>query len=149
MRRLVRLSLKMMSAFVLGVDTNVLVRFFVRDDEEQFAQAERLIGTAENASLFVSPIVMVELNWVLRRVYGYSRDSVMVVLQGMTEFRQFQLGQRDMIVEALTNSLRSGTDFSDALIALIDENAGCTVTVTFDRKALRLPQMMAVSEALT
>jgi len=133
---------------VLGVDTNVLVRFFVGDDEEQFAQAKGLIGAADQGALFVSPVVMVELNWVLRRVYGYSRDAVMVVLQGMTEFRQFQLGKREMIVEALSLSSATGADFSDALIALLDQEAGCTATVTFDRKAPRLSQMMAVSEAL-
>lgn len=134
---------------MLGVDTNVLVRFFVRDDESQFKLAERLIGDARDGTLFVSPIVLVELNWVLRRAYGFSRDAVMEVLQGMTEFRQFHLGQREVIVEALAMASISGVDFSDALIALLDQEAGCTATITFDRKALRLTQMIAVKEALT
>ncbi|KQN77299.1 type II toxin-antitoxin system VapC family toxin [Devosia sp. Leaf64] len=133
---------------MLGVDTNVLVRFFVRDDEDQFSQAERLIGGAGSGTLFISPIVMVELNWVLRRVYRYSRQEVMDVLQGMTEFRQFQLGKREMITEALSLASASGVDFSDALIALLDREAGCTATVTFDVRALRLEQMLAVGEAL-
>ena len=133
---------------MLGVDTNVLVRFFVRDDESQFALAEQLIAAAESGTLHVSPIVMVELNWVLSRAYGFPRHAVMEILQGMTEFRQFQLGQREMIVKALYQSSRLGVDFSDALISLMDAEAGCRATVTFDRKALRLEHMLKVEEAL-
>lgn len=149
MKRLARHWLKTTSASVLGVDTNVLVRFFVRDDAEQFALAEKLIGQAGREDLFISPIVMVELGWVLRQGYKFSRGEVNAVLEGMAESMQFRLGMRELVVNALALSRRSGAEFSDALIALLDAEAGCAATVTFDIKARRLPQMIAVAEALT
>ena len=137
-----------MSVSVLGVDTNVLVRFFVRDDLEQYRLAEALIGRVEAGGLFVDPLVLVELNWVLLRAYRHTKDDVFVVLQGMTEFRQFQIGERAKVLEALSLVQATGADFSDAMIGLMHQDAGCVNTVTFDIKAQRLPQMIAVERAL-
>lgn len=127
-----------------GVDTNVLVRFFTRDDAAQFALASDLIRAATDGELFVDPVVLVEFNWTLRRVYRMPRAEVMNVLNGLVEFVQFTIGRRDLVVRAILAAEEAGCDFSDALIALLHEDAGCENTVTFDERAQRLPQMMPV-----
>jgi predicted nucleic-acid-binding protein len=132
---------------VLGVDTNVLVRFFTKDDPVQFAQAQSLFAKAEDG-IFVDPLVMAELNWVLRRVYKIPRPKVLAVLRGMTDSREFVLGKVDLVLAALSATSSTRCDFSDALIALLHEEAGCSKTATFDVRAQRLSQMISVEEAL-
>lgn len=137
-----------MSVFVLGVDTNVLVRFFTRDDPLQYAVAQRLVAEAEPGSLYIDPIIMIELNWVLRRVYGYSRAEVFEILNGLLDFQEFRIGDRPIVLAALNAATTTGGDFSDAVIALLHDRAGCRRTVTFDLKAQRFDQMIAVEDAL-
>lgn len=126
---------------MLGIDTNVLIRFFTRDDERQFEHASRLIGAAENGGLFVSPIVLVELSWVLRSGYGHKRDEILNVLDRLLEVRQFTIGDRDIVRQAITNVRSNGGDFADALISLCNKRDGCEDTVTFDKRAIRLEGM--------
>lgn len=92
----------------------------------------------------MDPVVLVEFNWTLRRVYRMPRAEVMNVLNGLVEFVQFTIGRRDLVVRAILAAEEAGCDFSDALIALLHEDAGCENTVTFDERAQRLPQMMPV-----
>jgi len=131
---------------MIGLDTNVLVRYFVADDEEQGARAQRLIEsrcTAEDPG-FVDRVALCELIWVLSRGYGYRRSDVARVIAGL-------LGSSDVIVEdpdAVRNALRAyergGADFSDALIGYVNIARGCEVTATFDRQAARLDGFVAV-----
>lgn len=129
-----------------GVDTNVLVRFVTRDEPEQFALSEALVGGAATGELYVDPIVLVELNWTLRRVYRLGRSEVLDVLNGLLDSREFTVGQRSLVLAAISSAYATGCDFSDALIALLHEAAGCANTLTFDTRALRLAQMRPVQE---
>lgn len=138
---------KTTSVSVRGVDTNVLVRFFTRDDPEQFRLASELIGSAQPGELFLSPVVLVELNWTLLRAYRMPRADVMNVLNGLVESVEFTIGQRELVMRAILMADDANCDFSDALIALLHESAGCRDTVTFDHRALRLPQMRLVGAA--
>lgn len=133
---------------MLGVDTNVLVRFLVRDDTEQYDLAARLIANSPNGGLFIDPIVIVELNWVLRRVYDYPRDDVLGVLHGLMDSKEFEIGERSTVLSAIDLATSTGADVSDGLIALLNEKMGCERTVTFDKKALRLSQMVQVEKCL-
>lgn len=134
---------------MLGVDTNVLVRFFTRDDQAQFEEAQRLVAGAGEGGLYIDPIVLVEFNWVLRRVYGMTRKEVFLVLDGLFEAREFTIGDRDLAREALQAAVTTGADYADALIAAMHQKAGCRSTATFDERAQRLDQMVAVSEAIS
>ena len=133
---------------MLGVDTNVLVRFFTEDEPTQFALARKLVENATEGQLFVNPIVLVELNRVLRRLYHMPRAEVAMVLNGLMDFKEFTIGDRDLAVRAIAAAEATGVDFSDALIALLHEKSGCTQTVTFDVRAQRLTQMIAVEEVV-
>jgi predicted nucleic-acid-binding protein len=133
---------------VLGVDSNVLVRFFTRDDEKQYEQASRFFGQAKDRSLFLSVIVLVELNWTLRRAYKRAREDTLRVLEDLAHTRQFVIEDRDNVVRAIAIARTTRADFSDALIALRNEADGCPQTATFDHDALDIEQMTHVGALL-
>ena len=129
---------------MLGVDSNVLVRFFTRDDEGQFRQAADFFEGAKDRSLFLSVIVLVEVNWTLRRGYKRARKDVLQTLEDLVHTRQFVIEDRDNVVRAIATARTTRADFSDALIALRNEVDGCEQTVTFDHDALDIEQMTQV-----
>ncbi len=121
---------------MLGVDTNVLVRFFTNDEPKQFGRARRFIEEAGPGELFLDIVVLAELHWVLSRVYGFAKSEVLVVIEGLLNSREFTVGERELAEAALAIG-KSGGDFADALIAGSNARLGCERTVTFDRKAAR------------
>jgi predicted nucleic-acid-binding protein len=133
---------------VLGVDSNVLVRFVTRDDERQFEQASRFFDRATDRSLFLSVIVLVEVNWTLRRVYKRARKDVLRTLEDLVHTRQFVIEDRDNVARAIAVARATRADFSDALIALRNEVDGCLKTATFDHDALDVEQMTQVGALL-
>jgi predicted nucleic-acid-binding protein len=137
-----------MERVVLGVDSNVLVRFLARDDEKQFHQAARLFESVEDRGLFLSVIVLVEVNRTLRRVYRKLPGDVLQALEDLVHTRQFVIEDRDNVLSAIRLARVTKADFSDALIALRNDVDGCTRTATFDHDALDLEQMISVEEAL-
>jgi Predicted nucleic-acid-binding protein, contains PIN domain len=134
---------------VLGVDTNILVRFVTRDDPVQFQQASALLSKAGEDGLFANPVVLVELHWVLSKVYRMPKADILAVLEGLLESRELVVDQRDLVAQALNVAKRMGVDFSDVVIALLNQQSGCISTVTFDKPALRMPQFGSVEGALT
>lgn len=121
---------------MIGLDTNVLVRYIAQDDPEQSAVATRLIEsfTAETPG-FISTVTLVETVWVLTRAYRTPKAAIVVIVEGL-------LRARDMVVEsAETHYLALGVfqaasaDYADAVIAQTGKLAGCEGTMTFDRRA--------------
>jgi predicted nucleic-acid-binding protein len=104
---------------------------------------------AADRSLFLSLIVLVEINWVLRRVYKRSRPDVLRTLDELMDARQFTIEERARVIRAIAAARSTRADFSDALIALGHDAQGCRRTATFDVDALDLEQMMHVEKALT
>ncbi len=133
---------------MLGVDTNILVRFFTRDEKRQFEQASRLVGSAGDGELFIGPVVLVELTWILRSAYRYERTVILDLLDDLLEFREFTIGDRELVQRALDDVRTHGGDFADALIALLNGRDGCMHTVTFDKKAARLDSVRPIEDAL-
>lgn len=132
---------------MLGVDTNVLVRFVTQDDPEQYRLASELFEGAGDDGLFANPVVFVELYWVLRRVQKMPHVDILSVLEGLLDSRELLVDRRDLVIEALDLAARLGVDFSDAVIGLLNRQFGCTATATFDKQALRLPQFKSVQDA--
>jgi predicted nucleic-acid-binding protein len=121
---------------VIGLDTNVLVRYIAQDDPDQAAVATHLIErfSAEQPG-FISTVTMVETVWVLTRAYKVPKASIIDIVEGL-------LRARDLIVEgaevhylALGVFQSSPADYADAVIAQSGRQAGCEETVTFDRAA--------------
>jgi predicted nucleic-acid-binding protein len=130
---------------VIGFDTNVLVRFLVQDDPAQGAQASDCVASLSEASPgFIAREVMVETVWVLERAYGLSRPQIAAALEGLLEARELVVEAADRVAIALNRYGKGGAGFSDQMIALAAVEAGCKVTVTFDRKAAQGPGMQLV-----
>jgi len=123
---------------MIGLDTNVLLRYLVQDDPEQAAQAEKFIG--EKCSMddpaFINRIVLCELVWVLEAGYRYPRGRVATALETIFRIRQFVIEDAQEAWSSLT-AYRLGGDFADAFIAAANLRHGCRHTATFDRKAAR------------
>ena len=125
---------------MIGLDTNVLVRYLVEDDDPQKRAADRFVEEALNRgeSLFVNQIVLCEVFWVLSRAYGFTRREVAEALEMILCVRQFEIEAKDMVVRGLREYRKGKADFADCVIGLKNQAAGCTATVTFDRKAASL-----------
>ena len=113
---------------MLAVDTNVVVRFLVRDDAAQSARAAALIGREQ---IWVSRTVLLEIEWVLRRLYGYSPAAVASSLRDLLGLNSVT-PEDPAVVEQALDWLDGGMDFADALH--LAASAAADQFATFDRK---------------
>ena len=125
---------------MIGLDTNVLVRYLVQDDAAQSAKAtqfiERQLSPAEPG--FISAVVMAETAWVLRRSYGWAGSELASILERILQADALVVEAEEQVSEAVAALKVGAGSFTDALIGALARKAGCSHTVTFDRKALRL-----------
>lgn len=126
---------------MIGLDTNVLVRYLAQDDPKQSAVASRFIEStlsAENPG-FVSAITLCEVAWVLAESYGADRKRIRQVVESLLATKQLVIEQTDLVWKALRAWEGVPADFSDALIGQLAIAHGGEKTVTFDRTAAKLP----------
>jgi predicted nucleic-acid-binding protein len=126
---------------VIGLDTNVIVRYLAQDDVRQAAIATRLIEGSLSAEArgFVSIVTLAEIVWVMSSNYRAARAAVADIVEGLLTAPQLAIEKADVIWRALRAFRESKADFSDALIVELGRDAGCTKTVTFDRHAAAHP----------
>jgi len=127
---------------MIGLDTNILVRFLTADDPVQSPVARKLVEslTATDPG-FISLTVLVEMHWVLRRGYRYTADQANAVTVSLLDTQEFVIDDSDMVRAALNVANQTGCDFADAVIAQRGKTAGCQTTFTFDQQASSLPSM--------
>ena len=130
---------------MLGIDTNVLVRFLVRDDEAQFDKARRLIRreVAAGRSVCVSQLVLLQTEWVLRSRYAMPKMAIIAAFSGLLNAADVQFEDEPAIEEALFVWKDSAADFADCLIGAHHRRLGCRATATFDARAVKLPGFVA------
>ena len=130
---------------MLGVDTNVLVRFLIRDDEAQFEKARKLIKreVAAGRRVFVSQLVLLETEWVLRSRYSLSKSQIIGAISGLLDAGDIRFEDEPAIEEALFIWNDTTADFADCLIGSQNRRLGCRATATLDAKASRLPGFIA------
>ena len=130
---------------MLGIDTNVLVRFLVRDDEAQFEKARKLIKreVAAGRRVFVNQLVLMELEWVLRSRYAVTKNQIIAAISGLLDSTDVQFEDEPAIEEALFIWKETTADFADCLIGAKNRRLGCRATASFDVKAAKLPGFMA------
>ena len=130
---------------MLGVDTNVLVRFLVRDDEPQFEKARKLIKreVAAGRRVFVSQLVLLETEWVLRSRYSLPKNLIIETISGLLDATDVRFEDEPAIEEALFIWKDATADFADCLIGSQNRRLGCRATATFDVKASKLPGFVA------
>lgn len=123
---------------MIGLDTNVLVRYVAQDDPKQSPKATRLMESlTADAPGFVSIVSVVELVWVLSGCYGSTKGEICEVLSTLLRTKELVVAQADTVWQALRSFRDSKAEFADCLIERTANEAGCSHTATFDRDAAR------------
>jgi predicted nucleic-acid-binding protein len=130
---------------MIGLDTNVLVRFLVRDDEAQYERARRLIRREAQGGepVCISLVVLLETEWVLRSRYALSKDAILSAFSDLLSAVDVQFEDEAAIEEALFVWQEATAQFADCLIAARYRALGCRATATFDAGVLKLPGFVA------
>ncbi len=125
---------------MIGIDTNILVRFFAEDDATQFALARAFLEEqlTEQQPGFVSLVTLAETAWVLRSSFGLSSEEVCDIVDLMLRTDVLILQSRSEVERAVEQARDRQGSFSDLLISEVNLSSGCSTTVTFDKKAARL-----------
>jgi predicted nucleic-acid-binding protein len=122
---------------MIGIDTNILVRLLVSDDAQQAHAADALVNAPERADdpMLVSPIVLVEIEWALRKLYDRTKTQILEAIDRLLDHAHVIIDDREA-VEAAIAAWRTGkADFADYLIGALARERGARTTMTFDRKA--------------
>lgn len=122
---------------MIAVDTNVLLRYIVQDDRDQFALAERFLEQelSPQEPGFVSLVAVCEIAWALERTYDLPREAIANAIMGLTKTPQLELESEDLVRVA---AAQTRFTIADTLIHLIGQARNCAGTVTFDRKFARM-----------
>jgi len=120
-----------------GIDTNILVRFLVGDDEAQAKKVYKIFKRAESEKyeLFVPLLVVLELIWVLESVYEIPRGEILDSIGELLLMPILQFENQPALHQFIQNAQGSGYDLSDLLIAHSAKEQGCDAVITFDKKA--------------
>lgn len=125
---------------MIGLDTNVVVRYLVQDDPKQAALATRLIerSLSQDNPGFITTVTLCEIAWVLAGCYAADRPRIRAVIEALLATKQLKIESADLVWKALKAWGASSADFSDALIGQIVIAHSGSKTVTFDRAAAKL-----------
>ena len=125
---------------MIGLDTNILVRYLTQDDPGQSPRATELIErrlTEDNPG-FISVVAMTETVWVLERAYRFSNVRIAEVIERLLQTSVLVVENEAEVFAAMTVLQEGSGSFADALIGELGNRAGCSVTFTFDQKAAGL-----------
>jgi len=119
---------------MIGLDTNILVRYITQDDPAPSRTAAQEIekGLSAGQMFFIADIVMCELVWVLETAYGYDRREIAPVLDKILRTKQFQFANKELLWQSVADYRNRKGDFSDHLIGRAGNKAGSSETLTFD-----------------
>jgi predicted nucleic-acid-binding protein len=131
---------------MLGLDTNVLVRYLVRDDQPQFEKARKLIKreSDRNTPVLVSLLVLLETEWVLRSRYELSKSEILAAFSALLDAADLTFEDEPSVEQALYTWNESAADFADWLISARNSRLGCAATATFDERAMKLAGFVPV-----
>lgn len=127
-------------ALMAALDTNVLVRYLVQDDNKQLASAKKLIAAAlrEGEGLYVPITVTLELEWVLRSNYGFDKEQVSMTFAALLSAAELAFESEGAVEIALALFKKSAADFADCLHIASAHIAGERPLWTFDRAASKV-----------
>jgi len=130
---------------MIGLDTNVLVRYIMQDDAKQAEKATALIESlSADVPGFITLVSVVELVWVLSSCYDLSRAQVAQALEIILRSSQLIVDQAEQVVRALRAFRGGKADFADCLIERMASSAGCAQTMTFDAGAAKTAGMTLI-----
>jgi predicted nucleic-acid-binding protein len=122
---------------MMGLNTNVLLRYLVQDDPVQSARATEIVTSqlTEEEPGFVSLVTILEVGWVLKSLYKRSRQEIATDIEMVLAADTLEVQNEQQVYHAVV-ALRNGTGtFEDALIGALGVWRGCSATLTFDEKA--------------
>lgn len=125
---------------MIGIDTNVLVRFITNDDQVLHNKADQFLTTGISSSNrgFVNLVVLCELVWTVKFRYKASRPEISDIISFLLETDVLVVEKHALVLKALSLFKVSNADFSDCLIGELNRAAGCEHTATFDKVASKL-----------
>jgi predicted nucleic-acid-binding protein len=130
---------------MIGLDTNVLVRYIMQDDAKQATLANKLIeGLTEASPGYISLVGIVELVWVLESAYDLTRQQVTATLRNLLSVNVFKVDRVAVVASALRTYAEGTADVADCLIERSSALAGCRCTMTFDRAAAKSGGMVLI-----
>jgi predicted nucleic-acid-binding protein len=126
---------------VRGLDTNVLVRYLLRDDARQAATAKAAIERAIAAGepLLIGLLALLETEWVLRARAGLDKAAILAAFKRLLEARDVEFENEAAIEQALYDFENGAADFADCLMIAQYRQLGCDTMLTFDARAARVP----------
>ena len=121
---------------MIGVDTNILVRFVIKDDAAEFTKSAAFLATrTPDRPAYVGLLVLIEFIWVLRSRYRYSQEQVSFVIDSLLSSSALIFEEQEFVSALVRSRTVKSGDLADHLIAFCAEKAGCTSTVTLDEAA--------------
>jgi predicted nucleic-acid-binding protein len=131
---------------MIGLDTNVLVRYIMQDEPKQSAKAAQLIESLDSDRPgYITMVSIVELYWVLTSCYELTGQQVAQAIEAILRTKQLLVERADQVMRALRVFGKGTADFADCLIERSATGAGCDATMTFDVKAAKHAGMTLIS----
>lgn len=128
---------------MIGLDTNVLVRFLAQDGAKQAVTANKLFSSLSQAHpAYITQVSLVELVWVMQGSYDVGKKELVAILDRLFHTRELVIENLDIAIQALSVFSKTNAEFSACLIECNSRQAGCTKTVTLDRNAAKQSGML-------
>lgn len=123
---------------MIGLDTNVVIRYIAQDDPVQSQKATRLIESlSSDVPGYIPLVALVEIVWVLEESYGLTKKELIVILETLLRTKELVVERAEVVARALGVFLASRAGFSDCLIERCAQAAKCEYTLTFDKAAAK------------
>jgi predicted nucleic-acid-binding protein len=122
---------------MIGLDTNVIIRYLTQDDEGQSKKANQIIenGINSNHNFWISQLTFCEVVWVLERSYKLKKTKIIDILSKILETEHLIIENESIVEQALEDYKQHSISFSDCLIGQFNKHHDCLFTYTFDVKA--------------
>lgn len=123
---------------MIGLDTNIVLRYLFNDDPAQSPEARRTIGSLDSTQPgWIAVTTILEIAWVMKRKRHATRGEILAVLASLLTEDSIVVENTQAVARALQQFRRTNADFADCLIAESARMAGCNKVLTFDETAAR------------
>jgi len=132
---------------MIGLDTNVILRYLLQDDPQQAPQANHIVDQVLNDENpgFISIVTVLELVWVLRSLLKRTPSEIATHLEHLLAADSLEVQNEQQVFEAAFALKRGTGEFEEALTGALNAWTGCPYTLTFDKRALRMPNFQRIT----
>ena len=132
---------------MVGLDTNVILRYLLQDDPKQTTLANHIVDQvlSDRNPGFISLVTVLEMVWVLRSLLKQTPTEIATHLEHLLAAESLEVQNGQQVFEAAFALKRGTGEFEDALVGALNAWAGCSHTLTFDKRALRMPYFQLIA----